>query len=546
MSKKPIFSAALIVAPLLAPLFVAPQAVAATYTQNDIVVKTQERQSAWGPGDANRIADTKFLGPDPWNDSIPFGDIVGTTTTLSFPNPKYGLYKACKLIPFAKCGSQPSKTITKRISTETGAEAEITTTGRVGLELSYALDAGSVGSELEYSVAADIPERGAIEIGKAFSLNTSSVFVDGSLDSQSPTAEAALDVVADMTLDVSTRGCILGKCTADETNLINVKDFRKELISVDASEVRYLDGFLPEFVELTTPLLNVESSIEADLVTKKLSFNVAKNNDSGGNGSGTKTTVVDSPEPGSGLFGELANMTIEAPLLAQSATKQAGEETISVDGTADFISLNADIDGLLSYVNAIPPLGIRADFGKFISGSLDLIDVEVGPTIGVFQSFELSQTLLVDLLFDQAVEIGGEMVTQWQGVWDEVPDLAIFGKTVATPTFKVAAELKSTTGLDFGIDFSMDVLKGNLTVGANGVNAFKGDFGPLIDGGLDNPISLGRVAIFDETFALGGFNAFEGKAFSLGTSPTAVPVPFGGLMLLTGLGMIVGLKRRAS
>ncbi len=546
MFKKSILSTAVIAAPLLTPFFAPHQASAATYTQNNIVVKTEERQSAWGPGNAARIADTKFLGPDPWNDSIPFGDIVGSTTTLSFPNPKYGLYKACKLIPFAKCGSQPAKTITKRISTQTGAEAEITTTGRVGLELSYALDAGSVGSELEYTVAADIPARGDIEIGKAFSLNTSTVFVDGSLDSQSPTAEAAIDLVADMTLDVSTRGCVLGGCKAAEKELIDVRGFSKELISINASEVRYLDGFLPDQIELTTPLLNVETSLEADLVTKKLDFNVGKNNDSGGDGSATKTTVVDSVEPSSGLFVELANMTIEAPLLALSATKQAGEETISVDGTADFISLNADLDGLLAYANAIPPLGIRADFGEFISGSLDLIDLEVGPTVGVFQSFELSQSLEVDLLFDQAVEIAGEMVTSWEGVWDEVPDLAIFGRTKATPTFKVAAELKSTTGLDFGVDFSMDILKGNITVGAGGFNAFKGDFGPVVDGGLENPISLGRVAIFDETFALGGFESFEGQAFVLGASPTAVPIPLGGLLLLTGLGMIAGVKRRAA
>ncbi|WP_298835814.1 VPLPA-CTERM sorting domain-containing protein [uncultured Roseobacter sp.] len=528
-------------------------AQAATYQQSGIVLETETRQSAWGPGDAARLDDTIFIGPDPWSESETFGGFVGGATSITYPNPKHIAWKACRLIPFigSKCGREPAKNLTTKLDTTTGAQASISSSGRAGLELSYALDAGSVGSRLEYVAHADVPGT-TLKKGQTVSLTTTAELVSGTLDSQSPTAEASIDVVADIQVDVSTTGCAVGACTSGSKNLINVDGFRKELISIDPTEINYLDGFLPDLVELSTPIGDVPTSLEADLVTRKLDFNTNVNNDTGAPGDPDdpktkKENIVDSTEPGSGLFIELARVDAKVPLLELNGVKEDGKDEIVVDGKADFLALRADIDGLLTYAGALPPLGIRADFGKFVSGSIDLIDIETGPKIDVFQTFRLTQDLMVDLSFDKQVDIAGIGLTKsWTGLWEELPDFSLIDTTIATPTFFTQAMLHSTTGFDFGADFNIDLLKGNLTVGTGGVNAFEGSFGPVFKTGGET--SFGRVALFDEIFALGGFSMFEGEAMTFRVGeivlPSQVPLPAGAWLLLGGLAGL-GVMRKA-
>lgn len=524
---------------------------AATYQQSGIVLETETRQSAWGSGDAARLADTLFIGPDPWSESEEFGGFVGGKTSFSYPNPKRIAWNICDALPFTSCGTKPPATLTTSIDTTTGAEASISSSGRAGLELEYALDAGSVASRLEYVAQADIPGTPILK-GQAVSISTTAELVSGSLDSQSPTAEASIDVVADIRVDVATTGCVVGGCTSGSANLINIDGFRKELISIDPNEINYLDGFLPDSVKLSTPIGDVPTSLEADLVTKKLDYNINVNNDTGelGDPNDSKTkkdTVVDSSEPGSGLFIELARIDAKVPLLALNGEAKAGDDEIVIDGKADFLGLRADIDGLLTYAGALPPLGIRADFGDFVSGSIDLIDIEAGPKIDVFQTFKLTQDLMVDLAFDKQVDIAGIGLTNsWSGLWEELPDFSLFDTTIATPTFFTQAMLHSTTGFDFGADFNIDLLKGSLTVGTGGVNAFEGAFGPVFSKGGET--SLGRISLFDDTFALGGFNMYEGQAmtFLVGDplSPSQVPLPAGMWLLLGGLAGLGAVRQK--
>jgi hypothetical protein len=477
-----------------------------------------------------------------------FGGFIGGATTLSFPNPKYVAWKICDALPFTKCGSRPARTLRKTIDTTTGAEASISTSGRAGLELHYALDAGSVGAELEYKASADftLARTGS---GKVVRVASSSDLVSGRMESDSPTARASVDVVADITLDVSTSGCLAGKCVSDELNLINVDGFRKELISIDPTEVNYLDGFLPELLKFSTPIGDVPTSLEADLVTKKLALNTNVNNDTGepGDPSDPKTkkeTKVPSDEPDSGLLIELARLDAKIPLLSMEGEMSAADDSITLDGKADFVALRADIDGLLTYANVLPPLGVRADFGEFLSGSVDLMDIEAGPKIDVFQTFKLTQNLMVDIAFDREVDLFGTGLTDsWSGLWEDLPDFGLLGATTLTPTFWTEAMLRSTTGFDFGADFALDLLKGNITVGSGKFTFFKGAFGPVFKAG--DEVSFGRLDLFDDEFALGGFNRFEGAPIIFGGrgSISAVPLPAGSWFLISGLAGLGTMRR---
>ncbi|MGI1663289.1 VPLPA-CTERM sorting domain-containing protein [Palleronia sp. KMU-117] len=514
---------------------------ATLYNAAALEFETGERQSAWGAGAASRIADVIPVGPA-WNVSDQVGDIVGSVSRGSVPNPRRLAYNACRLIPAIvrpDCGSRPPATLPVVLDTRTGAEGTVASSGRVGLDIGYALDAGSVAARLEFDAGADLAPGTIVRQGEAFRLQTTSVFADGEMDSQSPTAEASIDVVMQANLSVSGQACLaLAGCVSDTVTLLDIDEVR-ELISVDPVAVRYLDGFLPDFVELTTPLLDYSVSLEADLVTKKLEVSQQNNV----TGQTQEITPVDGGPVESGINIELANINVQAPLLAQSTTKEAGENHLALSGQADFVSLRADLDGLLTYANALPPLGARVDILDAVSGSIDLIDAEFGPSIDVFQEFKVTPKLMVDLAFDRAVEIDGVLRNSFFGEWGDLPEFTLFGDTLFTPTFSVLAMMKSTTGLQFGLDFDVDVLKAQLSVGYGGISFFNAALGPLAEFDLPFDPAWARIAIFDDTFALGGFNTVAGESFMISATP--VPLPAGVWLMLAGLGSL-GLLRRYS
>jgi hypothetical protein len=509
------------------------------YNAAGLEFETEERQSSWGPGAASRIADVIPVGPS-WNVSQSVGDIVGSVNRGSVPNPARLAYNACQLIPSflrPSCGSPPAATLPVVLDTRTGAEGQVATSGRVGIDIGYALDAGSVAARLEFEAGAEVAPGTNVKRGEAFRLRTTETFADGEIDSQSPTAEASIDVVAQANLSVSGQACLIGAgCASDTVTLLNI-DERRELISVDPTGVKYLDGFLPDFVELSTPLLDYTVSLEADLVTKQLEVSQQNNV----TGQTQEIVPVDGGPIESGINIELANISVQAPLLAQSAAKEDGKDHIALSGQSEFLSLRADLDGLLTYANVLPPLGARVDILDAVSGSLDLLDAEFGPSIDVFQDFKVTPKLMVDLAFDRAVEIGGTMQNAFFGEWGNLPEFTLFGDTLFTPTFSVMAMMKSTTGLQFGLDFDVDVLKGGLSVGFGGLNFFDATLGPLAEFNLPFDPEWARIALFDDTFVLGGFNTVAGESFLIAVSP--IPLPAGVWMLLSGLGAL-GLARR--
>ncbi len=153
------------------------------------------------------------------------------------------------------------------------------------------------------------------------------------------------------------------------------------------------------------------------------------------------------------------------------------------------------------------------------------------------QRLALDPTLLVELAFDHPVMLeGGGEITSWRGAWDAIPRLARHdGHPVnVTPTFWLNAVLENLTRLDFDLTFSLDVLKGILSLG------------PITSPTLsladkDLAIPLDSVNVFNERFGLGGFQPVTAPAFTLAAytppppPPSSVPEPGTLLLLAAGL-----------
>jgi len=124
-------------------------------------------------------------------------------------------------------------------------------------------------------------------------------------------------------------------------------------------------------------------------------------------------------------------------------------------------------------------------------------------------NFELDPTLFVSLDFDQAVQIGGELVTTLVSAWDLLPDITFLSDvTAVTPTFFMQADLTNRTLLDFDLLGEGSFGIGNVL--AQGIDLF------------DSP------DLFNSLFALGGFSLQVGESFVIDflTGPSAPSTTF--------------------
>lgn len=486
--------------------------------------ETQDRQSVWGAGAAAELSGTYFAGAE-WDERFEVGDIVGKVTQTNIPDVTFSTrlaaWNACKDSWFSDlCGSKPTDgSFTIRTDTRTGAEAEVTTSGKAGFDLNYKLSAGSFGATVDYGAEAELPDE--IKAGEAFRLQTRSVFSDGTINSQSPTAEASVDAVLKIEAAAKATGCItfLG-CATGQGTFLSVDEDR-ELVGIDPNQITYLDGFTPGWAELKTSLANQSATLKLGVVN------------------GVPTAYVDAPfvppPPGVGAGVDLGQVTVNVPIFNENGGKVG--DALEVKAQADFLDVTADLDTLFGL-----PGGASASFGP-LGVSLDAYDFDAGPSLDVFQDLKLTPTLKVLMEFSEEVEINGKLERSFSGLWESLPEMKIFKPTTFMPKFFVDAVLESRTGLQIGLELSMDFLKATLGLSAFNVTLLELGVGPLFKKDLAFEPDWAKFALFDKTFDVGGFNMVHGQSFTLGANLAPVPLPAGVWMLLAGLGAL-GLARR--
>lgn len=419
-------------------------------------------------------------------------------------------------LPVLALGTAPPA----RLSAATGVAVEGTTDGRVGLELGIQIDSGSVDATVSYAATLDIPDTTGLERGASINFNSNSALAGvNTLNTSFANLELSVDAIMELSGSVSAEACIVvAGCTSGGTSFL---------------------------IDETVPILSFNEGGEGGVLLLGQSpseFGLPAETDG---------------FPFSMDVAGLAEITLYLPQPDATGGLDTATNTLKATGQDDLVDLLLDVDNIVATAAGVPGLfGSGLSFGPF-SASYDIIDVKMGPTIDLKQDFELDPTLWVELVFDQAVQIGGKLVTELRSAWDLLPDITFLSDlTTVTPTFFLDTYLSNITALDFDLEFIIDLLQINYGVDLLGIEGQIG-IGNVLDEAIDLFTS---PALYSKLFELQGFDLQIGDSFviALGaestlpttliatsaTNPNAVPEPSIILLLFIGLLGLSAASRR--
>lgn len=490
-------------------------------------------QSMWENGQAGFLNESIFVGTEWDTPTAQIGGILGDVIqtpgvapiliTPAIPRkllipaiPRKRISKSKRICVFGKCVTIPAVYTpavpavyspavpaiytpaipSLEVDTRTGATVDVATQGRVGLQFSVEADAGSVNANVDFDASLDAPE--SISALTLFDLDSQSTLLNNStFDTNFPELSAKAEFIMGMNVDIDAKGCVIPLgCKETSTNL-GFDEFALELVSLNEKDANGVPSGDIRFLGL-------------DQFGPEVNF-------------GSPISVTAGP-----LGTEVGNFTVSIPDLETQG--MVSGDVIDSTGAADFLDLKLDLDGILTVASGgiIPPLGGGVDVG-IISAGYDFIDVEFGPVVEVIQSFELIPELMIDLNFSEGIFVEGfdQKQTSISASLAELPMLAldIDQEVDVTSEYWLDAILENTTQIGVDGEFVFDVLKASFSLSSFGTNFDLGELGPLFN--YTNRFDIADLPpVFEETFALGGFNRVVGESFSLSTlSDPATPSP---------------------
>ena len=372
-------------------------------------------------------------------------------------------------VPVPPLGTAPSSTLD--LDTRTGFAVNGTTDGRVGLELGVAIDSGSVDATVSYQASLDIPDTTLLNKADPINFNPNSALAGtNTLNTSFSSIELSVDAIMELSGSVRGEACLIGPGCASKSTPFDI-DETAPIISFN----RDGDGEILVLGQTPSDLfLNIPDGFPVDI-----------------------------------SLADLVTATLHFPQPDASGGLDPTSQTLKASGQDDLLDLIVDLDNVVATAAGLPGLfGKSFDVGPGEVG-FDIINVEMGPTIDLKQDFELNPTLFVELVFDQAVLIGGQLVTEIISAWDLLPDITFLSDTTTvTPTFFLDAELLNETLLDFDLQFTIDLLQIFWDFGILGEDSI--GIGNILDQAID---LFQSPNLFSNLFPLGGFNLLVGREF---------------------------------
>lgn len=378
-------------------------------------------------------------------------------------------------LPVIALGTAPPQFL--EVDTRTGVAVEGTSDGRVGLEFGIEIGSGSVDATVSYQATLDIPHTSGLDKADAISFNPNSVLAGtNTLNTEFADLALSADAIFELSGSVTGEACIIAAgCKTGST---------------------------PFDIDATAPILSFNEDGEGGILLL-----------------GQKPSVFGFPDEANGFpftidagVSGLVSATLHLPQPDASGGLDTATGTLTASGQDDLVDLNVDVDAAVSLAVSggvtTNAFGFSVPIGNIGSVGYDIIDVNIGPSIDLLQDFELDPTLFVQLVFDKAVMVAGELVTELISAWDLLPDIFFLDDvTAVTPTFFLDAELRNETLLDFDFDFLIDLLQINFDL-----LGFERQFG--IGNVLDQGVDLFQSPnLFENLFSLQGFDLQIGESF---------------------------------
>ena len=449
-------------------VFAAVPAQAATYSAGLDFEATD--QSMWSQGTAGIIDFNRFIGPQ-WNESGTVGGIAHVTTPEITIVPEVCAWGVCT----------PEVTIPAANLGDYGATISGSTNGRIGFDLNFDLDTGSVNVDYPGTANFEYPDAGDIIPG-AGTLAISTLFSEGStaLSTNFPEASLTLDFVFDVFASGAFKACI---ATCGTLNFPTID------------------------VDETISLLDIDSN------TTEVNFDLG-----------------------------FVNIGAQLPDLdtAVAGTNAAGNLATSGIGADPLFDLDIDLDLIATTLLGLPPLG--AEVGLLgASAGYTLLDVLIGAEVKVLQQFVFDPILMVRLDASDGQSVtgavgsnlvfntfaGGETTVTptffLQNSFRNITSLRI------DPTFDMEL-LAAHLGLDLP-----DV------VNALGVGDINLSFGPLFE--THQFLAGPAVDIFNESWTI-PFDPIVGASFIVRVPEPATVTLFGIGLALFGVGALRNRRRR--
>lgn len=451
-----------------------------------------------------------------------------------------------------------------------GASTTLSTRGEIGVEFKARSEIGAFGGSADLRLQASVPND--VTAGTPVDLNpTIPTTVRGfssttgtRIYSATPDFEVSVSPFIDATLDVKTDGCLVAFCESLDLRILDYET-QTDLFEFTPKEARL--GIKGAF-NVSIPTASAQGEIVVGVIPPFVS--VELNN---GVSIPGIPQALGSADIGGFAFelptGDVTAFQRPGALFDFGKTLNGPEAVLALD----YASMNVDLDSIATAQTAglVPVLG-GANFDVGVAGfSGDLWDFDATIRQGIEFAIALNPDMKVDMLFDQLVQIDGNFVNSWTGSWLQVPEISFFEDTLVTPSFFLSADLNIRSSMLFDMFIDVNLLKAEASVGPVTTTfgpAFNDEITLLDDvriGGTEFRLS-DISPIFPDLFGRSYFGVQQASPFTVRVaaatggggdglggpdnldggdgSPTPVPLPAGGVLLIGALAGLAALRRR--